>query len=144
MNDHGGERPIPPHLLAAFRNTVIEFDDPSIATHTDALSAFGSPLFVITAHNPHGLDLDVESNAQRNRELYESLSEETTLIAHCVGRAKDGDHAEASLAVAGIGFDRAKAIGRRWGQLAIFEITTHSMRVHSCTTNRSWPVDPQA
>ena len=81
------------------------------------------PIFIVTAHNPDAQRLPDEENRSRNFELRKHLDERGISWHEAVGRAPDGSWAESSFAISGLTETDAIAIGRRFGQLAIFMVT---------------------
>jgi len=98
-----------------------------------ALAAMGT-LHVITAHNPRGELLSEQENARRHRRLMDELGRRAGVrTADADGRSRDGRHSERSVAVWGLERDEARELGRRQGQLAIFEADAAAgLRVLPC------------
>lgn len=90
------------------------------------------PVHVITAWNP-GVVCSVEQNQLANAELEAALRASGHQVYAAEGRSIDGSWVEESYAVEGLSRDEAIAIGRRFSQLAIFEITDVGVDVIACT-----------
>ncbi len=114
---------------AAMRGTVrpvadsIEDDPP-----------FGE-LHVITSIQP---DADPQSHesATRLQILTNHLLEEGIEAIRAVGSSFDGVHREESRAVFGLDDDRAREIGRMFGQVAVFAWRGRSWSLLACATDR--------
>lgn len=120
------------------------------------------PLWVITASDPDGRELHIEENIARHADLLNAVDGYAVGPGRvaagdrgrwwpAVGSTACGAHHELSVAVSGITEERAKAIGLRFGQLAIFEITEEMLRLVPCIDGsdvderpRRWdlPADP--
>ncbi|MGI8755653.1 MAG: DUF3293 domain-containing protein [Acidimicrobiales bacterium] len=97
---------------------------------------------VITAANPHGVTAEraeVEAaDAHQQAELLHAVDQAAT-AGHsaiqwwpAVGTSPDGIHSELSVAVSGLDRSEAVELGRRFDQLAIFELTAETQAVVSC------------
>jgi hypothetical protein len=120
----------------AYRNTIVTIDVDGDTLVIDPLEApyvlpWVEPVYVITAWNP-GMTLDEEENRRRNDELRAVLDDLGHDVIDAVGRSRDGRWAEPSFAIIGLDRDAALDLGRRFGQVAIFELTTKSLEVLDC------------
>ncbi|MEZ5245432.1 MAG: DUF3293 domain-containing protein [Acidimicrobiales bacterium] len=88
---------------------------------------FGSPIHIITAYNPGGIEADVATNEARHAALAEALGARETFAT--VGSAPDGSMAEPGLAVIGLEADEAVELGRRFGQEAIYRWTADALTI---------------
>jgi hypothetical protein len=88
---------------------------------------FSSPVHIITAHNPAGEESDPEENAARHAQLERELERWTTLAS--LGSAPDGSMAEPGFAVLEMTQREAIAIGRRFGQVAIYRWTSQALSI---------------
>lgn len=77
------------------------------------------PLHVITAVQPDS-EPDSEDNIARMEVLDDELSAAGLRVTHAVGVSFDGEYREESRAVFGLDDVRAREIGCRFGQVAIF------------------------
>ena len=91
-----------------------------------------APIFVLTAYNPGGVERDRALNDAAEEELESRLASAGTTFWPARGRSPDASWSEPGVAVAG--FDRAQAceLGRRYGQLAVYELTEHEVHVVQC------------
>ena len=90
------------------------------------------PLFVLTAWNPGGVDHDRETNDAAESVLERELSEAARTWWPADGRSPDDSWSEPGVAVAGLDRDSACALGERYGQLAVYELTAEVVRVVRC------------
>ena len=92
-----------------------------------------APVFVLTAWNPRGVDRDQAANDEAERMLERELASAGAQFWPALGRSPDDSWSEPGLAVSG--FDRAAAcaLGERYGQLAVYELTDEVVRVVRCT-----------
>jgi len=93
------------------------------------------PIFVVTAANPFSKPRSEAENSFANADLALALDELGCDVHDAIGESPDGHWAEISFAVTGVGRRRMTAIGRRFGQEAIFELTRDEMVVRGCATN---------
>ena len=90
------------------------------------------PLFVLTAWNPGGADRDRAANDEAERDLEAELASADALFWPALGRSPDDSWSEPGVAVAGLDRDAACALGDRYGQLAVYELTDDLVRVVRC------------
>lgn len=80
---------------------------------------FDADVHIVTAYNPAGIETSAAHNRRRALELLAALD---GVRSHpSIGSAPDGSMAEPGRAIVGIGTDAAVALGRRFGQRAIYE-----------------------
>jgi hypothetical protein len=91
-----------------------------------------APIFVMTAYNPGGVDGDSARNEVAERALERELSSAEVAFWPANGRARDASWSEPGVAVAGLDRTRACDYGRRYGQLAIYELTADEVHVVCC------------
>ena len=91
-----------------------------------------APIFVLTAYNPGGVDRGDAENEEAERSLEQELSAAAVTYWPALGRSRDGSWAEPGVALAK--FDRAAAcaLGDRYGQLAVYELTDEQVHVVRC------------
>jgi Protein of unknown function (DUF3293) len=139
---------VPRHVREAYRWTEVSIELPRRGwlPATRAMRTLSPPVFVITASNPKSERFAEALNQERNGELRLELFDAGADVLCAVGSSPDGQHVEESLAALGIGRRRARAIGRRHGQWAIFELTSDQQIVVGCDV--AWrvarPLDPKA
>ena len=92
----------------------------------------GSPVHVLTAHDPGAARLGDAENRRRQRALEAELAAAGLTVARAVASAEDGTHAEESAAVVGWDDDAALALARRYGQDAIFRWSPDAWEVVPC------------
>lgn len=99
------------------------------------------PLQVVTAIQP-GADPDSVESRTRMRILEHELDVGGIRSIRAVGSALDGSHGERSLAVFGVTVEEALALGRRFGQVAIFDWEGPGWSLLACVgdrrTDRGW------
>ena len=96
------------------------------------LDRLGLPAFVITAWNPFSEALTEEENHARNLELRRTLSELGTSVRPAIGASPSGDWSEESFLIEGTEEGTAIDLGHRFGQHAVFEVTSAELRVLAC------------
>lgn len=131
VESYGGNDP--PH---AFHSTIVRIDAPDGAVVVQpGVSHPQVPwtglAHVITGWNPGRLATAEENNAA-NITLEKTLRATGLEVFPATGDAIDGTWSEESFAVVGMLRAQAVALGRRFGQLAIFEITANQVSVLDC------------
>ena len=89
-------------------------------------------LHVITAWNPGDARPTRDANDCASRSLYEDLAALGATPMRAMGRDPHSDHAEESWAVAGLNDARARELGAKYGQVAVFRITADRLFVLAC------------
>jgi len=97
----------------------------------DALPA--DPLFVLTAWNPSGIERDQDANDGAEHVLESELTSGGLVWWPAYGRSPDDSWSEPGVAIAGLDRAAACALGERYGQLAVYELTSDAVRVVRCT-----------
>ena len=82
---------------------------------------FRGPVHVVTAYNPRGLVSDEASNAARHRALLDRVETIGVESFATVGSGTDGSMREPGVLLVGLDRVSAIALGRRFGQSAIYE-----------------------
>jgi len=97
----------------------------------------GRPVHIITAHNPGGHLSSPDDNEVAQSRLVARVAE--TALEHYPAERGDRawEHVEPSLAVVGLDREQACALGREFGQDAIFEWSPGALAVLSCTDARA-------
>ena len=117
-----------PEQRAAYLETVVTVDgQPAVASLAER-GAF----WVVTAWNPFSEELPAAVNAGRHAELCRRLGNDGLAWLPAVGSSPDGGWAEESVAMVGIDRAAARALGREFGQHAVFEVADGLLRVHAC------------
>jgi hypothetical protein len=90
------------------------------------------PLFVLTAYNPNGIAREHALNEAAQEDLEADVRRRGALGWPATGRSRDASWSEPGVAVSG--FDRAAAceLGRRYDQLAVFELAPDELHVVRC------------
>lgn len=90
------------------------------------------PIFVLTAYNPGGVRRDQERNAAAEARLECDLASIGVTVWPATGRARDASWSEPGVAVVGLERAQACEFGRRYRQLAVFELTADAVHVVRC------------
>lgn len=96
------------------------------------LDRHAGPVFVVTACNPNGEPADDEENGRRMTELRADLETDRLTWLEAEGRDPAGDWVEPSFAILDTDLRTARALGRAYEQLAIFQLTEDEQVVHGC------------
>jgi hypothetical protein len=128
-----------------YQRTVVEVELDGTLHHVRSGDLAG---FVITAYNPGDDRPTAEQNGASNRQLREDL--EAAIESHddgalgevltARGSSFDGVHAEPSHFVTGIARSTARELGRKYRQVAIFELSSHGVHVVGCFGDWRLPV----
>ena len=95
---------------------------------------------IITAYNP-GVIVGSDINAKADEELRRELNLAGSRCFRITGCSSDLKHQEQGWGVAGLSEERALAIGRQYGQNAIFDITAGVLSVIGCHSGERIRVD---
>jgi hypothetical protein len=114
------------HISCAVDGRTVGLRGPEV----DPLPA--DPLFVLTAWNPGGVDRDRATNDEAERALEAELTAGGLTWWPADGRSPDDSWSEPGVAVAGLDRGAACALGERYGQLAVYELTDAVVRVVRC------------
>lgn len=87
---------------------------------------------VISAYNPSGESFSYHDNERAHAQLHAELRAAGYGIRPAAVRAADGTWLARAIAVTGLRAKEAAAVGRRYGQAAVFELVPQGMRVLSC------------
>jgi hypothetical protein len=93
---------------------------------------FDAPVHVVTAHNPGAERPGPAENDARQARLEAELDARGLGHWPTVAGAEDGSHAEAGALVAGLSDGEATALGRTWGQDAVFRWSATAWTVLAC------------
>ncbi|MFE7391821.1 DUF3293 domain-containing protein [Streptomyces sp. NPDC057582] len=89
-------------------------------------------IHIVTAFNPGGRNATVRANLRAQHELLQSIGRRGLEWWPAVGGDWAGTHAEISAAVIGMDDAQARALGRRFGQDAVFAWSSASWRLLAC------------
>ena len=92
----------------------------------------GAPVFVLTAYNPAGVDRAEAENEEAERSLEQELSAAGVTYWPALGHSPDGSWSEPGVTVAELDRAGACALGGRYGQLAVYELTDEQVHVVRC------------
>lgn len=98
-----------------------------IAEGTRGRFPYPSPVHIITAHNPGGVEIDAAANRTPHRDLHAALAAHACI--ETVGSAPDGSMAEPGFGVLDMELDVAVQLGRRFGQVAIYRWTRDTLSI---------------
>ncbi|MFJ1559716.1 DUF3293 domain-containing protein [Streptomyces mirabilis] len=128
-----------PHYLRAVVDIAFPTHSIRVAQGLpDGVSALPYPLdsthtiHIVTAFNPGGRDATAGANLRAQHELLRSISLRELQWWPAVGGDPVGTHAEISAAVVGMDDAQARALGRRFGQDAVFAWSPTSWRLLAC------------
>ncbi|WTB82228.1 DUF3293 domain-containing protein [Streptomyces cellulosae] len=96
------------------------------------LNGSGAAVHVITAWNPRGRTASSDANTRAHHVLLDEVRHLGLTWWPAVGGDVSGTHQEESVAVAGLSDAAARALGRRFGQDAVFAWTPDAWRVLAC------------
>ena len=129
---------IPPiaHIYLATIVTV-EFDGAWRAAHE--VAARCGALHVITAWNPAEVRPTREANDHANDALRRDLVARGLVPMRALGSDPSSEHAEESWAVSNFSDCAARELGAKYGQVAVFRITSATQTVLACFA--TWTVE---
>lgn len=145
---HGGHIPdLSTGRWELYRRTVIEAETSpgrwTALCGPDAVPTWDlpSPMYVLTACEPHGIPMPDEENLRANDALAADIQEAGGAYVRCVGTAPDGSHREPGFLVWDITAEYAQWLGRRHEQDAIYRIDAEELTLVSCVDDHveSWP-----
>lgn len=89
-------------------------------------------IHIVTAFNPGGRQAPAHANLRAQHELLQTIGLRGLQSWPAVGGDPAGTHAEISAAVVGLDDAEARALGRRFGQDAVFAWSPASWRLLAC------------
>ena len=92
---------------------------------------FPSPVHIVTAFNPAGLEIDAQENDRRHVAL--GLAVEHYETFPTIGSAPDGSFAEPGYGLVDVSTDDALDVARTFGQRAIYCWTSDSLTIFGVT-----------
>jgi len=93
-------------------------------------------VYVVTAFNPAGAVRPEPANQRANAALVRRLEADHVTCYEACGGDPDWTHTEAGFALVGVDEAYARALGREFGQDAIFEWTPTALSVLACDSER--------
>ena len=125
----------PESLRIAYLQTVVTVGGRPAAEAVRDLGTF----WVLTAWNPGSELFSDTENAERHQALCACLDELGHTWLPALGTSPDESWSEESVAVPGLDRETALALGREFGQEAVFEVTAEYLRVHGCSGD--WQIE---
>jgi hypothetical protein len=120
-------------LRASYLATEVFVElDGELLDAPEAARRLGTPLFVLTAHNPASVILDDAVNDARNAVLLDQIEAAGLTVYPAIGKSPDGSWFEPGFALSGADLATAIDLGREHGQNAIFEVLPDRLVVHAC------------
>lgn len=92
----------------------------------------GGTIHIVTAFNPGGRDATAQANLRAHHALLHRIGVAGLPWRPAIGGDPSGAHAEPGAAVVGMDDAQARAMGRRFGQDAVFAWSPSSWRLLSC------------
>jgi acetyl esterase/lipase len=125
-------------LEQLWRCAVLEVEvDGRILHPADVARQEGHVVHLVTAYNPGGHDRPEVENAAANAELEAELSARSLRWLRAVGRDESSSWVEPGCCVLGLDREQAAELGRRYGQLAVYEISPEAVSVVWCDSVRT-------
>ena len=90
------------------------------------------PTFVLTAYNPQGVEREQARNEADEEQLERELAASGVTFWPANGWSRDASWSEPGVALSGCGRAVACELGRRYGQLAVYELTADTVHVVRC------------
>jgi hypothetical protein len=109
-------------LLVRACGQTIDLDEVPADPWPAPVARIRPPITLVTGWNPGGRDVEAERNRAANKALRRALETRGLPWRPALGRATDGSWAEPGFAVGGLDEEAAAALGREWGQLAVYMI----------------------
>jgi len=108
----------------------------------------GRTVHVITAYNPAGKVVTDKVNIAAHQRLEARLQEMGASYLAAAGGDVEWAHVEPGFAILGMSENDARALGREFGQDAIFGLSPTALVILSCDTSRThvtgWEASPDA
>ncbi|MEE2857890.1 MAG: DUF3293 domain-containing protein [Planctomycetota bacterium] len=90
------------------------------------------PIHVVTAYNPDCIPHTEAENQRRHQEMDDWIHDHDLPLWEGTGFASDGGWSEEGFALVGLSRMEALAVGRRWGQRAIWEWNAEALLTLDC------------
>jgi len=128
----------------AWVGAVLEVETDRGVLHPEVLAARSGLLaHLVTAQNPAALSQSEERNAQADAELSAALIEAGLSAFRARGKDAASSWSEEGFCILGLSRDQAIELGRRFGQLAIYESSATSTLIIVCSDGREISVGGQ-
>jgi hypothetical protein len=132
-------------LEEVWTTVLLEVEHPTeVRTPAHVAGDHGATVHVITAWNPASSVVDPGDNRIADDELRGLLVEAAVVHERCTGSNPDGSWREEGWAVVGLSRAEAIELGRRFGQDAIYEVTSDLLHIVWCDTGQAVPVASDA
>ena len=129
-------------LEEVWATVLLEVEHPRPGqTPTHVAEEHDAIVHVITAWNPSSTLVDEIRNAEADDLLRAELVALDAVLHRCTGSNPDGSWREEGWAIVGLTRDDALAVGRRYGQDAIYEATKDGLLIVWCDSGRVVRVD---
>jgi hypothetical protein len=129
----------PPEEAELYVPTVVEVElDGKWLDADEAVARLSTTIHVITAWNPRAARPSREQNDLASQKLKQELESMGLRPLRALGSDPNSNHFEESWAVSGLSDREARNLGKRCGQVAIFQCTAERQTVLGCEAN--WQV----
>ena len=135
MGSSDPEPPLTPELLTGYCDAIVTVADPDERLLVDASHDRG-PLWTVTAYNPYSVPRPDTVNVRRQVDLQAEVDRSGWTSFPATGSSPDGSWSEPGLALAGVSEEQALALGREWGQHALYLAVDGVLWVVECSTGR--------
>jgi nicotinamidase-related amidase len=110
---------------------TVEYEG-SIVAFAEVARHFNTPVFLITGWNPGGDALPRQDNERANEDLVRVLDDAGFEFWPAVGADASSEWSEPGFMVNGADRSSMRALGRRFGQVAIYEADAAGVRIVWC------------
>ena len=118
-----------PSMIEAWKVAVVTVEFEGATVHPSVLATrFDKPVHMVTAWNPGAVEREPEVNARASAELKAELEDKKLPIFPGVGRDAASSWEEPGFAIVGLSRADIKDIGRRYGQVAVYEFNPDSTK----------------
>ena len=119
-------------VLVINRGLTIDLDEVPVGGLASAVLPVMVPVCIVTAWNPGGEDLPLQSNKAANLRLQADLDAIGLRWIPADGVHANRSRSEPGFAVGGLSEREARDLGRGWGQLAVFYVAEQDVVVLGC------------
>lgn len=125
-------------LTTLWAAAALEVQTPGGAVHPQVLATeLGAPVWLVTGWNPGGTETEAAANEAANLELRQALAAAGISFHEAVGADVGSSWREPGYCLWGIERDVAVELGRRFGQLAVYEIDASGVSAVWCESMRT-------